>query len=437
MMYTISIRVMNLCLSWDYFLLNCILGGSMAKIQVTSEIKALKKVLVHRPGEELLNLTPSNLENFLFDDIPDLTSCQKEHDRFTKIMRNEGVDVVYLEDLMAETLDCNEGLREIFLDQYLKETGCSDKKLLEMSKEYFEQIKDNKKFVEKTMAGLTLKELGLFKDKDLDKMEVGKSYLAINPMPNLYFTRDPFTSIGNGLVFNKMYSMTRNRETIYCDYIFRYHPAYRENIPIFYGRDNTYHIEGGDVLNGNNHTLLIGISQRTQFEAIKLFAEKLFFGDYENKIEKIYALKIPHNRAFMHLDTVFTQVDIDAFTYHPAIIKKMEVKILSKDSLKNELKIEKASGNLDQILANALGINKVRLIPCGGGDPIAAEREQWNDGSNTLTLAPGKVLVYKRNTVTNKALRKAGIKVLEFDASNLTVGRGGPRCMSMPLERDL
>ena len=205
----------------------------MAKIQVTSEIKDLKKVLVHRPGEELLNLTPSNLEKFLFDDIPDLTSCQKEHDKFTKIMRDEGVDVVYLEDLMAETLDCNEGLREIFLDQYLKETGCSDKKLLEMSKEYFEQIKDNKKFVEKTMAGLTLKELGLFKDKDLDKMEVGKSYLAINPMPNLYFTRDPFTSIGNGLVFNKLYSMTRNRETIYCDYIFRYHPAHMENIPIF------------------------------------------------------------------------------------------------------------------------------------------------------------------------------------------------------------
>ena len=256
-------------------------------------------------------------------------------------------------------------------------------------------------------------------------------------MPNLYFTRDPFASVGNGAVINRMYSVTRNRETIYCDYIFRFHPEYKGNVPNLYGRDNEYHIEGGDTFNGNETTLLIGISQRTQYEAIKVLAKKLFFGENENKIEKIYALKIDENRAFMHLDTVFTQIDYDAFTYHPAIIKEMEVKIITKDEANNDLHIETASGKLDEILAKALGIEKVRLIPCGGGDPIAAEREQWNDGSNTLTLAPGKVLVYKRNTVTNEVLRKEGIEVLELDASNLTVGRGGPRCMSMPLEREL
>ena len=409
----------------------------MKKIQVTSEIKPLKRVLVHRPGDELLNLTPSTLEELLFDDIPDLASAQEEHDRFTNIMRDNGVEVVYLEDLMAETLDANEGLRETFLEQYLSETGCEDKEILAKAKEYLEKIEDTKEFVEKTMAGLTLKELGLFKEEDLHEMVVGKSYLAINPMPNLYFTRDPFASVGNGAVINRMYSVTRNRETIYCDYIFRFHPEYKGNVPNLYGRDNEYHIEGGDTFNGNETTLLIGISQRTQYEAIKVLAKKLFFGENENKIEKIYALKIDENRAFMHLDTVFTQIDYDAFTYHPAIIKEMEVKIITKDEANNDLHIETASGKLDEILAKALGIEKVRLIPCGGGDPIAAEREQWNDGSNTLTLAPGKVLVYKRNTVTNEVLRKEGIEVLELDASNLTVGRGGPRCMSMPLEREL
>lgn len=167
----------------------------MRPIQVTSEIKKLKKVLVHRPGNELLNLTPSTLEELLFDDIPDLKMAQEEHDRFTEIMRNNGVEVVYLENLMTETLDVNEGLREIFLEQYLSETGVKDKEILVKAKEYLQAIEDTKEFVEKTMAGLTLKELGLFKETDLEEMVLGKSYLAINPMPNLYFTRDPFASV--------------------------------------------------------------------------------------------------------------------------------------------------------------------------------------------------------------------------------------------------
>lgn len=408
----------------------------MPAIQVKSEIKPLKRVLVHRPGEELLNLTPSTLEELLFDDIPDLELARKEHDDFTDILRDNGVEVVYLEDLVAEALDANEGLREKFLDQYLSETGVEDEDILAKAKEYLEKIEDTKEFVEKTMAGLTLKELGLFTDKDLHEMTVGKSYLAINPMPNLYFTRDPFSSLGiNGAVVNRMYSVTRNRETIYCDYVFKYHPEYKEVTDI-YGRDNPYHIEGGDLFNANEHTLIIGISQRTQWEAIKQLAKNLYFGDFDNEIEKIYALKIDENRAFMHLDTVFTQIDYDAFTYHPAIIKEMKVNIITKGE-NGELDIEEAKDELDVILADALGVDKVRMLPCGAGDPIAAEREQWNDGSNTLTLAPGKVLVYKRNIVTNQFLKDQGFEVLELDASNITVGRGGPRCMSMPLEREI
>ena len=258
----------------------------MKGIHVTSEILPLKKVLVHRPGEELLNLTPSTLSELLFDDIPDLQMAQEEHDRFTNILRDNGVEVVYLEDLMAEALDANEGLREKFLDEYLSETGQKDEKILALAKEYLEKIKDTKAFVQKTMAGLTLKELGLFKEEDLHQMIVGKSYLAINPMPNLYFTRDPFASVGNGAVINKMYSVTRNRETIYCDYIFRFHPEYKGIVPNLYGRKNKYHIEGGDTFNGNETTLIIGISQRTEYEAILQLARNLFFSGIENKIKK-------------------------------------------------------------------------------------------------------------------------------------------------------
>jgi len=407
----------------------------MTAIQVTSEINKLEKVLVHRPGDELLNLTPNTLEELLFDDIPDLKLAQEEHDRFTDILRDNGVEVLYLEDLVAEALDQNEGLREQFLDQYLEETGVTDEEILKKCRELLEGISDTKEFVEKTMAGITLLEIGHFSEEELKTMGEKGNYLAINPMPNLYFTRDPFATIGNGVSINTMFAETRNRETIYGDYVMRYHNDYKGQVPNYYGRGKEYHIEGGDELIISDTTLLIGISQRTQYEAIQELAKNIFFGEEESKIEKIYALNIPVNRAFMHLDTVFTRIDHDAFTFHPGIMQTLKIYKITKGD--NDLNIEEKSGEFEEILAEIAGVEKVRLIPCGNGDPIAAEREQWNDGSNTLTIAPGEVVVYKRNTVTNAALKEAGIKVHELDASNLTVGRGGPRCMSMPFVRSL
>ena len=162
----------------------------------------------------------------------------------------------------------------------------------------------------------------------------------------------------------------------------------------------------------------------------------LFFETEGNKIERIFAFNIPVSRAFMHLDTVFTMIDHDAFTYHPGITATLRVFELTKDEAKHDVKIEEHKGSLGEILAGILGIEKVRLFPCGGGDDMAAEREQWTDGSNTLTLSPGKIVVYKRNFETNKSLKEAGFEVIELDADNLTVGRGGPRCMSMPLIRE-
>ena len=400
----------------------------MKKINVNNEIKPLKKVLLHRPGEELLNLTPNALDELLFDDIPDLEKAIEEHDNFAKIFKDEGIEVVYLEDLMAETLDQNKNLREEFLEKYLKEANISDELAYRESKKLLESIKDTKEFVLKTMSGITLKELGIKNDKVI----YNQKYTAINPMPNLYFTRDPFSSIAEGVSINSMYSITRSRETIYADYIFNYHKDYK-GTKNFYGRGKDYHIEGGDILNINENLLMIGISQRTELDAIRLLAKNVL-EDKDNDINEIIGVNIPNERAYMHLDTVFTQIDYDTFTYHPGIISTFHaVKFSLRDGEMSEEFIEKS---LDDLLKDALKLDKINLLPCGGGDPIAALREQWTDGSNTLAIAPGKVIVYKRNTVTNQMLELNDIEVIKLDSSTLTVGRGGPRCMSMPLIRE-
>ena len=400
----------------------------MKKINVNNEIKPLKKVLLHRPGEELLNLTPNALDELLFDDIPDLEKAIEEHDNFAKIFKDEGIEVVYLEDLMAETLDQNKYLREEFLEKYLKEANISDELAYKESKKLLESIKDTKEFVLKTMSGITLKELGIKNDKVI----YNQKYTAINPMPNLYFTRDPFSSIAEGVSINSMYSVTRSRETIYADYIFNHHKDYK-GTKNFYGRGKDYHIEGGDILNINENLLMIGISQRTELDAIRVLAKNVL-DDQDNDINEIIGVNIPNERAYMHLDTVFTQIDVDTFTYHPGIISTFHaVKFSLKDGKMSEEFIEKS---LDDLLKDALKLDKINLLPCGAGDPIAALREQWTDGSNTLAIAPGKVIVYKRNTVTNQMLELNDIEVIKLDSSTLTVGRGGPRCMSMPLIRE-
>ena len=400
----------------------------MKKINVNNEIKPLKKVLLHRPGEELLNLTPNALDELLFDDIPDLEKAIEEHDNFAKIFKDEGIEVVYLEDLMAETLDQNKNLREEFLEKYLKEANISDELAYKESKKLLESIKDTKEFVLKTMSGITLKELGIKNDKVI----YNQKYTAINPMPNLYFTRDPFSSIAEGVSINSMYSVTRSRETIYADYIFNHHKDYK-GVKNFYGRGKDYHIEGGDILNINENLLMIGISQRTELDAIRVLAKNVL-EDQDNDINEIIGVNIPNERAYMHLDTVFTQIDVDTFTYHPGIISTFHaVKFSLRDYEMSEEFIEKS---LDDLLKDALKLDKINLLPCGGGDPIAALREQWTDGSNTLAIAPGKVIVYKRNTVTNQMLELNDIEVIKLDSSTLTVGRGGPRCMSMPLIRE-
>ncbi len=407
----------------------------MNAINVKSEIKPLKKVLLHRPGKELLNLTPDTLERLLFDDIPYLEVAQKEHDEFANILKDNGVEVVYLEDLMTDVLEINSDIKETFIRQFIYEAGVRTPKYRSLVYEYLLSISNTKELVLKTMEGIKIddivKEEAILGTSLVDMIEPDSLFVC-DPMPNLYFTRDPFASIGNGVSLNKMYSVTRNRETIYAEYIFNYHPDFKDKVDKYYDRYNEFHIEGGDILNLNSHVLAIGISQRTNANAIEELSKNLF-NDPDCLIDTVLAFDIPNSRAFMHLDTVFTQIDYDKFTYHPGIMDTLNVYEITKND--NKIKVVLKEGSLEEILEEYLGID-VTLIPCAGGDPIASEREQWNDGSNTLCIAPGVVVVYDRNNITNQVLRDNGLKVLEMHGAELSRGRGGPRCMSMPLIRE-
>ena len=405
----------------------------MAGVNVKSEIKPLKRVLLHRPGNELLNLTPNTLEELLFDDIPFLKVAQEEHDAFAQALRDNGVEVFYLEDLMAEVLEANPELREQFLKQWIEEAGIRTDRYQKIIFDYLqENYPGAKDLVLKTMEGINLTELHTDKSNSLVDLVSESSKMVVKPMPNLYFTRDPFAMIGNGVSINRMYSVTRNRETIYGDYIFKYHPDFA-GTPTYYDRNDTFHIEGGDILNINEHVLAIGISQRTEPDAIDAIAHNVF-NDETSTIDTILAFNIPSSRAFMHLDTVFTQIDYDKFTIHPGIMGPLTVFEITPDG-KGGTKIRERNEDLEKVLSEYVG-QPVKLIPCGGGDRIAAEREQWNDGSNTLCVRPGTVVVYQRNNVTNDVLYKQGINCLEMPSAELSRGRGGPRCMSMPAWRE-
>ena len=404
----------------------------MAGVNVKSEIKPLKKVLLHRPGRELLNLTPNTLEELLFDDIPFLKVAQEEHDAFAQALRDNGVEVVYLERLMAEVLDQNPELREKFLKQFIEEAGIRTERYQKIIYDYLnDNYPDNFDLVLKTMEGINLTELHTDKSNSLVDLVSEASKMVIAPMPNLYFTRDPFAMIGNGVSINRMYSETRNRETIYGEYIFAHHPLLK-GTPQYYSRYSAFHIEGGDILNINEHVLAIGISQRTEPDAIDEIAHNIF-NDDTSPVDTILAFNIPNNRAMMHLDTVFTQIDVDKFTIHPGIMGPLTVFEITPEGA--GIKVREMSGKLEDILEKYVG-RPVELIPCGGGDRIAAEREQWNDGSNTLCIAPGKIVVYERNDVTNKVLRDKGLDLIIVPSAELSRGRGGPRCMSMPIERE-
>ena len=404
--------------------------SSSQSISVYSEIGRLKSVLLHCPGEEVENIVPDYLRRLLFDEIAYLEQARREHNQFAEILRNEGVEVVYLIDLMADVLEV-ESVRKAFLDEFIMEGKAATQGLHEAIIEFFSHY-SSKELIKKCIAGVRKEELKHIKPKSLGDMVKNPYPFYLDPIPNMYFQRDPFASIGSGISLNVMANETRNRETIFAKYIFDYHPRFK-NIPRWYNRDKSHPIEGGDILVLSDKVLAIGISARTDPVAIEKLADNLLNG--EQCFETVLAFDIPKTRAFMHLDTVFTMVDYDQFTIYPGIEDPLDVYSIFKGKNK-ELTIRYEYEDLSTVLKEHLNLSSVNLIRCGDGDPIAASREQWSDGSNTLAISPGKVACYNRNHVTNNALRRNNIEVLEFESYELSRGRGGPRCMSMPLIRE-
>lgn len=405
-------------------------------IHVTSEIGKLKVVMLKRPGVEVENFTPDMMPRLLFDDIPYLPVAQKEHDAFADTLRDNGVEVLYLEKLAAEALDAGgDQVKDAFLDQMLAESGYAAGVLHDVLKEYLSSM-STQEMVIKIMGGVRKNELD-FVPRDLVSAAEEEDYpFFMDPMPNLYFTRDPAASIGEGLSINHMTFPARRRESLFYEEIIKYHPRFaNQGLQVWRDRNHDTRIEGGDELVLSDTVLAIGVSQRTSANAIEDIARNLF----KNKsgYEKIIAIRIPHNHAMMHLDTVFTMINKDQFTVHPGILGEgghIDTWTITQGN-DGELNLDHRT-DLKQVLKDALHLDDLDLIPTGAGDPIVSAREQWNDGSNTLAIAPGVVVTYNRNYVSNRVLREHGLKVLEVLSSELSRGRGGPRCMSMPLVRE-
>ena len=395
-------------------------------INVYSEIGELKEVLVHTPGEEIERISPKRLDELLFSAILEPKASIEEHKSFVEILKNEGVKVIQLVDLVAETYkNATEKEKDEFINKWLDEVEPKlsnyNRKLV---KQHLLNINDIKKMIRKMMSGFYTKEIEGIKSKN---------ELVVDPMPNLYFTRDPFASIGNGISINRMKYKTRRRETIFADFIFSVNKKYK-NTPKYFNRNDKYTIEGGDIFIYNKETLVIGVSERTSIDAIKLIAKNIK-NNKECSFKKIIAINVPPKPNLMHLDTWLTMLDYDKFLYSPNMLDVL--KVWEIDLTKNKIEAIEKNEPLESILEKIIN-KKPILIPIAGknASQLDIDVETHFDGTNFVVIRPGVVTGYSRNEKTIKALKDAGIKVLSFNGDQLSLGMGSARCMSMPLIRE-
>lgn len=404
----------------------------MKSISIYSEIGKLNSVLLHRLGREIEGLVPDNFERLLFDEIPYLKVAQSEHDCFAETLRQNGVEVLYFADEVVKALGAMEARKE-FVGEFLRDSDIFSPHAVEAMEEYLLQM-TAEEMVETIIAGIKKEDLHIRKSNSLADFINEEYPYYTDPMPNLYFTRDPGACVGNGVSIHCMRTKARKREALMLKYIHLYNKEFMpEGTDKWYDYEGPNPIEGGDILVLSPQIVAIGLSQRTSADAIEVFAERLL--NHSNSFRKILVFEIPKRRAFMHLDTVFTMVDYDKFTIHPEIEGPLHIYEVTLD--RDKTPVFKSSKNeLETILKRELKLPAVQMIRCGGSDRIAAQREQWSDASNTLAIAPGVVITYDRNHVTNELLDRCGVKVMTIPSSELSRGRGGPRCMSMPINRD-
>jgi arginine deiminase len=403
------------------------------KLRLTSEYGTLRSVLMHRPSKEIDRLTPYNISELLFEDVPYLEEMQAEHDNFTSVIRDAcGAKVYRLHELLMTVLR-NKELAISALRIELKDVD-----LAHLAEDIITRYSTSETATI-FLAGIKVKELKKrFQHKDLDKHD-NREFL-INPNPNLYFMRDPAAIVQSGVISSQMKFPARQRESMITRMIFENHPDFKEDFKLIYpGQgmgENPPCIEGGDVIVLSTKALAIGQSERTDKEAIEYIARQVISN---SEVERVYEIILPKLRNFMHLDTVFTIIDENLIvTYPDALSAVLQTRVYHKDSIDQDgnviLKTEELGESILTLLKRE--IPHLHVIETGDGNTDYASREQWFDGANVFAIGPRRVISYNRNRHTNRALKEAGVEVLEIRGSELVRGLGGPRCMTMPLERD-